>query len=311
MIRIRTHTHEFSNEWDDALPYALFAINQQTSDTTGFSANLLMFGRELRLPQDLSFTYPIEGEQTQRNYFIRLRQYFTIVHDVVRTNIKRAQDAYSKQYDKTVNNFTPEVGDQVLRINRVHLEGQAPKLAVVYRGPYTVLETQFPNVKIESNETNEILTVHVNELRPYHNHAVLSIRERPRRLIVPPGRHTFHPKRVRPTVRRRNTRSIKHRCQRCGRGIKTVRRTTTIVRRGRWTRYTRYSDNDDSRPSPIKKNQSSTGWNSNRNRPYQLTRTPHHFNSTKTSARRSALDEPISQRPKTARKFHLGRGRPS
>ena len=80
------------------------------------------------------------GQQTRRNYFISLRQYLITIHETVRASMKRAHDTYSKQYNRVVNDFAAEVLDHVLTINRVHLEGKAPKSSVAYRGPCTVHE---------------------------------------------------------------------------------------------------------------------------------------------------------------------------
>ena len=62
LLRKLTQTH--STEWDECLPFVLWAYSGTIHSTTGFSPYHLLFGREMRLPLDERTRYWKGKEET-------------------------------------------------------------------------------------------------------------------------------------------------------------------------------------------------------------------------------------------------------
>ena len=52
---LRATVNEHGNDWDDHLPYVMLAYRSTVQESTKCTPNLLMFGREVRLPVDLMY----------------------------------------------------------------------------------------------------------------------------------------------------------------------------------------------------------------------------------------------------------------
>lgn len=88
--------------------------------TNGFSANLLMFGREVTQPIDL--TCGLLTLNTQENETL----YF--VHGVARDNLKSTQQRQKKDYDLRASCEAYYVGDAVYKLDSAITIGQSRKL---------------------------------------------------------------------------------------------------------------------------------------------------------------------------------------
>jgi transposase InsO family protein len=125
-------------EWDLLLPQIMRSIRASPHHTTGETANYMMFGRELRLPDQLIYGKSVERPTTREAYAVQLQERLTKVHDTLRQqqiNI-RSQDINQEPAFKE--------GEYVMMANRKLKKGQTAKLAEKYVGPYKVIQV-FPN----------------------------------------------------------------------------------------------------------------------------------------------------------------------
>ena len=80
-------------DWNQNLQLLAGAIRSTENRNTGYSTNMLMFGREVQHPVDLLMgTSHARGNNKQPSEFIRdLKQVMEEVHSIVRENIQSAQ----------------------------------------------------------------------------------------------------------------------------------------------------------------------------------------------------------------------------
>ena len=74
---LRAVVSEFGSDWDDHLPYVLLAHRSTVRESVNFTPNILMFGREVRVPVDIMYgdrqsaslvtTFPVEYIEWVRN----------------------------------------------------------------------------------------------------------------------------------------------------------------------------------------------------------------------------------------------------
>ena len=125
-------------EWDLLLPQIMRSIRASPHHSTGETANFMMFGRELRLPDQLVYGKSLERPTSREAYAIGLQDRLHKVHEVLRQHQKQIQ---SHDFEAEPA-FT--AGDYVMMVNKRLKKGQTAKLAPKYVGPYKVLQA-LPN----------------------------------------------------------------------------------------------------------------------------------------------------------------------
>jgi hypothetical protein len=136
------------------------------SETTGYSAFFLLYGREAVLPIEAEFT------ETQ---FVDLEQLLTTLQKAracAKENIEITQIKNASYHDVKVREHTLKVGDTVVCRKYVRKPGLSPKLTLqYYYGPYTIVElptevTAIIETKDKSGKTHRE-RVHVEKLKSY------------------------------------------------------------------------------------------------------------------------------------------------
>lgn len=160
----KLHDRE-NNNWDEYLSPVVFAYNTGTHATTGFSPFQLQFGREARLPQD----QPADNYVFYRpvDYYSQLQKSLAIIHRFAQDRIRSEQVKYKQHYDHRRSDPQYAINDHVL--TKVH--GVRSKLEPRYSLiPKVVVKAQHPVYWVREDSTQQIIQVHVNDLRPLLNH---------------------------------------------------------------------------------------------------------------------------------------------
>ena len=169
-LRAALKIHQWK-DWDLYLKYVVLTLNSLKSSRTGVSANFLLFGRELRAPQDL-FTEDIEPE-TYENIFgnqenLKKRAAYEI-HKNIRQIMCRVQRTFnahvqymSKQYNKNTSDIFFQIGDWVyVKINKVKF-----KFAPTWQGPGQIIEKLSDILYVVKIGDEEKVT-NISKLKPY------------------------------------------------------------------------------------------------------------------------------------------------
>ena len=132
-------------DWDERLPYVLFAYRATLQASTAESPFFLLYGRDPQLPTDAALCPPVERSTMRTNdYRSSLVQSMSEAWELARTSIEKAQSRQKKQHDKRARNTPLKIGQRVF----VHVPslrtGPAHKLARPFRGPYRVVAL-YPN----------------------------------------------------------------------------------------------------------------------------------------------------------------------
>lgn len=167
---IRAYLKGQQREWDRHLGCLAAAYRASPHEATGMTPNLLMMGREVRLPAEVMFgSTTQEGEITSYGEYVdKLRSRMQHAHDIARKHTEAAGIRQKDYYDgKTFfHKFTP--GDYVWYLAERRKVGENPKLYLPYEGPYLVVKKQSDlNYLIQCEPKGEPRLVHHNKLKPY------------------------------------------------------------------------------------------------------------------------------------------------
>ena len=125
-------------EWDLLLAQVMRAFRGTPHSATGETANFMMLGRELRLPDQLQIHPPPVEIEPQHLYVQQMVERLQTVHDMLREQQREVRQEDQEEPPL----FSP--GDMVWLENRRRKKGENPKLQAKFLGPYTVTRA-WPN----------------------------------------------------------------------------------------------------------------------------------------------------------------------
>ena len=148
--------------WDKYLSLLLAAYRATPHPATGFSPNMLMFGREVNLPGDILFPFPRQEEPSDvYEYVQNLRTKMEEIYHIARKNLKLAAERQKRDYDSRAVEHSYSQGDVVYK--KVET---GRKLDDKYSGPYVIVKVLSPAVyKIQNKKQTYV--VHHDRLKHY------------------------------------------------------------------------------------------------------------------------------------------------
>ena len=107
---IVSYISDKQNDWDEHIPLLMMAYRFSVHETTGISPAMMMFGRELTLPIDMTLGKPIREDRlfaTEHAY--QLEQKVLDVHDFARKHLNISSESMKRRYDIKVHKIPYKV----------------------------------------------------------------------------------------------------------------------------------------------------------------------------------------------------------
>ena len=161
--------------WDVHIPELMFAYNTAVQESTGMSPAFLNMGRHPAPPNTLrrceeSLAADAEGMKAVQEWRERMERLGDVREKAVNNSLQ-AQEKQARYYDSRRRDVLYNVGDKVMRRNRVLSDADqsiAAKLAPKYSGPFEIMARLGANVyDLIDEEGNEVAKTHVVDLKPY------------------------------------------------------------------------------------------------------------------------------------------------
>ncbi|KAK2895639.1 hypothetical protein Q8A73_015127 [Channa argus] len=166
------HPQSDGLDWDQHLPLVLWAYRTAVQESSQCTPATLMFGRELRTPVDLVFGPPPEPEITggpELDYLRRLKERFSVVHQLARESQGDAGARQKRAYDGRCHGHPFSVGDNVWVYCPVRKRGLSPKLTSHWQGPGEILDRISEVVyRVRMPGRGRRVVLHRDRLAPYH-----------------------------------------------------------------------------------------------------------------------------------------------
>lgn len=129
---------ENNQDWDDGVPFALFAVRETVQESLGFSPAELVFGHTVRGPlkvlKDAILGEGLSKENNILKYVSRFRERLHRACSLAKKSLSGVQSDMKKRYDKNAVLRSLVPGDQVL----VLLPILGSSMSARFSGPYTV-----------------------------------------------------------------------------------------------------------------------------------------------------------------------------
>lgn len=131
-------------DWDQWLPYLLFAYREVPQASTGYSPFELLYGRQVRGPLDvLKEAWTGEGPAQQTSvagYVLKMRAKLEELRSLAHDNLAQAQSQQKTLYDQTARSRSFNPGQKVLLL----LPSSGSSLLAKWQGPFEVLSKVGP-----------------------------------------------------------------------------------------------------------------------------------------------------------------------
>ena len=160
---------ENQRDWDTKIPLVMAAYGASVHDTTGYTPNFLMFGREVRAPLDVVLGEPKEEQHlwTSHDDYVATRQTdMRLAYKFVRDNLRICALRRKKDYDMRVKMPLLRVGDWVWYYYPRKVVGKSPKWQSFYAGPFLIVRLlSTTNAVIQKSQRSKQQVVHADKLQ--------------------------------------------------------------------------------------------------------------------------------------------------
>ena len=156
------------DDWDERLPYLLFAYRVCAQESTKESPFYLMYGRDPRLPTESALTPPSFACMVDlEDYRTALVAHLSEAWQLAKDNIVKAQERQKVQYDRTSQETKFQVGDRVLVHMPAEMQGKERKLSRPFHGPYLITALTDCNAEVQLvGSTQATIFVSLDRVRP-------------------------------------------------------------------------------------------------------------------------------------------------
>lgn len=160
------YVNENRSDWDDHLPYVMMAYRAATHESTKFTPNKLMFGREVSLPIDVIAGDPNVPKQTvcPIEYVEWVKNALQNAYQIAHENIETSFQTHKRYYDVKLKARAFNEGQLVWYW---YPPTAKQKLGLGWTGPFEInKKISDITYQIKSKETGKLKIVHVNNLKP-------------------------------------------------------------------------------------------------------------------------------------------------
>ena len=168
---LSSYTNSSQNDWDEYLPSVMMAYRSSLHRTLKETPNMMMFGREVRIPLDAMLGRPPEEEYQELpagEYAAGLIESLQKAHQAVAEAVDQAYRYQKKQYDRHVRSEEYEVGQAVWLREYPYKPGKSKSLRRPYTGPWIVIARYSrATYKIQKTLGSQPRIVHSDRLKRF------------------------------------------------------------------------------------------------------------------------------------------------
>ena len=157
--------NENQDDWDELLPFARFAYNNEYHSYTKENPYFAIHGRNARTAIDAITCSKIQQSTSVHEYVNIIMDRIRAVHDrikVIYNNTNKERHDSIQQHKEKIQQFN--IGELVYLFNPTTKEGMSGKLVKRWDGPYTITR-KISKVNYEIIKENRVQTVHANRLK--------------------------------------------------------------------------------------------------------------------------------------------------
>lgn len=167
MDAVRCFIGKSQNQWDLHLQQIAGALRSSVNRSTGYTANMMMLGREVNLPAHLMFpqAQPSTKDDDADDYVAQLTKNIQKAHETARSALKTSLRRMKRDYDLRILQRSYEEGDLVYLLDTASVKGKCKKLCSPWKGP-AVITCKISGSLFRVKLKNAIFVVNHDRLKP-------------------------------------------------------------------------------------------------------------------------------------------------
>lgn len=175
---LSAYVDEHHKDWDVHLPYVMMAYRSAEHETTGFTPNSLMLGREVATPLDIMYEMPPDvNEVPQHKWAWELKARMEEAHSAVRYHTGQEMRRQKRYHDAKVHWQRFAKNDKVYVFFPQRKVGHSPKFTSYWRGPYTIVGKKSDLLyEVDCGYRGKLQVIHADRLK-LHKSQVLADEE--------------------------------------------------------------------------------------------------------------------------------------
>jgi transposase InsO family protein len=158
---LKTAIIETGNGWVDLLPYITATYRTTVQETTGYTPNKLVLGKEIPLPIDAIMRAEQHEGRCPTEYVNWVENTLYAVKQIAAATIRKQQERQKKHHDKTLKNRDVQEQDVVLR-----WRPSRKKLQSKWIGPYKVIRRHDRQLVLEDAE-GKFKCANISQVKKY------------------------------------------------------------------------------------------------------------------------------------------------
>jgi len=160
---------ENQRDWDSHIAYVLAAYNATEHSATGYTLNMMAYGREMRFPNQFMYT-DLGDEEAITTSSVELvaerQMLFRKAFTLARETLGIAAERSKKRYDMQVKPISYKVGDWMYYFCPRHRVGRSPKWQQISSGPYLITKNLGSlNLRLQKSAKANKVVVHVDKVK--------------------------------------------------------------------------------------------------------------------------------------------------
>ncbi len=165
MDAVRCYIQNSQNQWDLHLQQIAGAIRASVNQSTGFTANKLMLGREVNTPAYLMFPQHMSKSTNADDYVTKLTDDIQRAHVQARETLKTSFRRMKRNYDLRILERPYKEGDVVYLLDTAVIKGKCRKLSQPWKGP-AVITSKISGSLYRVKLKNAVFVVNHDRLKP-------------------------------------------------------------------------------------------------------------------------------------------------
>ena len=155
-------------DWDQRLPYVLFAYRASLQQSTQESPFFLLYGRDPRLPTRQALSPdPLRQVVALDDYKAQMLTGLSEAWELAQKEVVKAQQRQKRQYDRHSRGVHFQKGDRVFVYMPGMVRGKAYKFARPFQGPYRIVDVYGTGAEVQlvTKPKSAVLRVALDRLR--------------------------------------------------------------------------------------------------------------------------------------------------
>jgi hypothetical protein len=161
---LRHYINEDQTNWDEWIPYSVYAYNTSIHTATGYTPFELVYGFKATMPSVLQGNPSVQ--YNYEDFLMEIKNRLQTAHSVARERLVNAKMKSKEYYDKAARESTLRVGDRVLLYDETVRRGRSKKVSSQWLGPFEIIDLDKVNATIKRGTRTQ--KVHLNRLKPFY-----------------------------------------------------------------------------------------------------------------------------------------------